>query len=300
MKKIFTSGIILTIVFFSRNGFSQSGLTNLNFEAVTSTTMLGCSSSTIFPTGFKGSEAFTNGGAPGYTMTQTAQSGSKYITILNLNTCGHVDLNPLAFVNNPNSSAVGSPYANKPVAFCGYFRTQGISNAGDTVSIIVNLTKSGALVGKGIFNYAANQATWTNFCANIVYTSTLTPDTVRIRFTPSRILANGGAFTSQSIILDVDNCSFTLATALQENTIENKINIFPNPASDKIIIETNGNSILNEIDVRVMNIIGKTVFEEKIKGQKNELDLGKLPEGVYYVSLNSASLKEMKKIIISR
>jgi hypothetical protein len=280
--------------------FSQSGLSNLNFETTSSFIGMGCTTPTPFPTGFNRSQATTNGlGWPAqYTLSPTAQSGTKYISIGNLNTCGHVDLQPVSFgMFGGNTAGNGSPYTTKPAQFCGFYRTQGISAFGDSVFVLVYLTKNGTLVGKGKWSTGSNQSAWTNFCANINYVSALTPDTVRIRFTPSNLLAGSTfSFTSQTIYMDVDNCSFTgSVTAISEMNSEASINsVMPNPFKDELMINVNSD---HNLTAEIYNVLGSLERTVQIADGKNIINTSELRSGIYFIKVNTGARTVTTKII---
>lgn len=285
MKSFFT---YLSLLLAISGSWAQSGLSNLDFETTSSFIGMGCSTPTPFPTGFNRSQACTNGAiwsASQYTLSPSAQSGNKYISINNVNTCGHVDLQPISFgFLNGNTPGNGSPYTNKPTAFCGYYRAQGMMTSTDSVFVLVYLTKNGVLVGKGKFSANGNQASWTNFCANITYYSALTPDTVRIRFTPSGMLAgNGTSFTSQTIYFDIDNCSFSAPTAVADLATQvSSFNVYPNPANEKLIIQAEVN---NALEVEIYNCLGQLVKKQNIQSGKNTIPVTDLEAGIYFVKL---------------
>jgi hypothetical protein len=298
MKKLLLLAFSTSLSF----GFAQSGLTNLNFETTSAFSGMGCSSPTPFPTGFNRSSAGINGSAGvNYSLTPTAQSGTTYITIGNVNTCGHVDLQPISFnMNGGNTPGNGSPYINKPASFCGYYRTQGLTAVGDSVFVLVYLTKNGTLVGKGKYASGTNQASWTNFCANINYISALTPDTIRIRFTPSGLMAaSQSSFTSQTMIMDIDNCSFTgTATAVSELASNIPvITTFPNPASDKLNIHS---TCELPLIANFYNLLGQKEKTATITNGKNSVNTSDLANGVYIIQYKDQDkVISQNRIIIS-
>jgi hypothetical protein len=295
MKNIFT---LLLLTFFS-GLFSQSGLNNLDFENLSATPGLGCGTSTNFPSGFRGSTAYTNGAAPLHSMAGGAQSGNNYISITNYNTCGHVDLNPASFSTNPNQPGNGAPFTSKPNSFCGYFRCQGINNTNDSIYVVVYFTNSGNLIGRGRFACGVNTPSWTSFCAPVSFSSALNPDTVRIRFTPSKMLSgSGNGFGSQTIVMDVDNCSFTGITGAEENTNYMQFSVYPNPAADKIHVEVKDKT--SEALITIYNVTGRVVKTEKVTAQKTELDLSGLGNGLYFVSISNGGRNTVQRLIVSR
>ncbi|MCD4744929.1 MAG: lamin tail domain-containing protein, partial [Bacteroidales bacterium] len=80
-----------------------------------------------------------------------------------------------------------------------------------------------------------------------------------------------------------------------------EINIFPNPNNGKFFIKIDFVES-SEFEITVYNILGKKVFEKQniMTGtqNKNMIDTGKLPEGVYFVHLKTKFNTYSEKIII--
>ena len=73
------------------------------------------------------------------------------------------------------------------------------------------------------------------------------------------------------------------------------LKIYPNPAKDKITIETSGKSI--ETYLSVVNIEGQQLITRQITGPKMILDISNLPSGVYIVRMmNDRSVKIVKMV----
>ena len=73
------------------------------------------------------------------------------------------------------------------------------------------------------------------------------------------------------------------------------LKIYPNPAKDKLTIETSGKSI--ETYLKIVNIEGQEIITRQITGTKMILDISCLPSGVYIVRLiNDRSVKTGKMV----
>jgi len=78
--------------------------------------------------------------------------------------------------------------------------------------------------------------------------------------------------------------------------IKNKINVYPNPAREKLFIDF-GNDKVNRISLFAMN--GDRVYQQDIKNEKNKvIDISKLPVGIYALQIVSDNFITSKKIII--
>jgi len=74
-----------------------------------------------------------------------------------------------------------------------------------------------------------------------------------------------------------------------------ELNIYPNPAKDKISIELL--FPLKDIHVSILNINSQEVLRSEIKDQKTCIDIRNLPNGVYFVKLQAESFVTLKKLI---
>lgn len=75
-----------------------------------------------------------------------------------------------------------------------------------------------------------------------------------------------------------------------------EMTVSPNPATDNINVKATGAS---EANVKVVDILGNIVREEKIQGSK-KIDVMDLNSGVYFVILESEGLKPVNKKIVIR
>jgi len=86
-------------------------------------------------------------------------------------------------------------------------------------------------------------------------------------------------------------CGVT-STAIELNG-PNRINIYPNPASDKIYIS---NLKEDNISVKVYDIKGRLVLENKVSNKKY-LNISKLSKGVYQIKFEGKDWNETRKLI---
>ena len=104
------------------------------------------------------------------------------------------------------------------------------------------------------------------------------------------IPAQNGVY--QLVVTDaLNDCSATqlisvTTVGLDESNIDNNINIFPNPATDYIEINT-----LDQIkSIDVINVIGEIVIHKEVNGETNQrLSVTDLPKGYYIIRLISGT-----------
>lgn len=96
-----------------------------------------------------------------------------------------------------------------------------------------------------------------------------------------------------STLTDTINIAVTGCVGVEEFEIENlKLEVYPNPANEKIVIETN---FLNS-NLKVVNLLGKAIIIQRITQAKTEIKTENLPNGIYYLQY----FGRIQKLIIQR
>lgn len=75
--------------------------------------------------------------------------------------------------------------------------------------------------------------------------------------------------------------------------------VYPNPAEDFIYLRINDKSLLSEVKIEVMSIIGNkmTITYEEIDSDLYKINLNRIPVGNYYVMITVESEKSLKKFL---
>jgi hypothetical protein len=104
-------------------------------------------------------------------------------------------------------------------------------------------------------------------------------------------------------------CTSPLVPVLAEvviggiNTLENneQIQLFPNPASDKIMI-TSGKDIISNVTVNIVDVAGRVAqtlsYNNMPANVQQSIDISKLAKGIYFVKVNSANSEMIEKLIV--
>jgi hypothetical protein len=89
----------------------------------------------------------------------------------------------------------------------------------------------------------------------------------------------------------------TTGTASREDNmiVENKVSVFPNPASSYVTIKVDG--LRGKADIRIFDIYGKMVMQQGSMNTITNLDIARLPAGVYTVKVKNASAENTVKIV---
>jgi hypothetical protein len=82
--------------------------------------------------------------------------------------------------------------------------------------------------------------------------------------------------------------------------VSSKINIYPNPATDKINVNISLNSY-SDIEITLFNSIGNIVYNTLVKDKKQifkTIDVENINKGIYFLEIKTDRNKTIKKIII--
>jgi hypothetical protein len=97
----------------------------------------------------------------------------------------------------------------------------------------------------------------------------------------------------------VDNIGFNFATTsgIATNSMDDEMNVYPNPASSQITINTH---FSKPVPYSVYNLFGQVVMEGQLKSPVNSLAIDQLADGVYYIKINTGNGMECRRFIVSK
>jgi len=87
----------------------------------------------------------------------------------------------------------------------------------------------------------------------------------------------------------------TLSTDL-EDEIAKKVTIYPNPSDGIINLK---NTSTKTFDIKILNVLGKEVFQSSIDNSTTTLDLSSLRKGIYMVVFKNENTSFTKKIVLN-
>lgn len=126
---------------------------------------------------------------------------------------------------------------------------------------------------------------------------------VLYRIKPKNNLTNGTTITNSAAIYFDSNPAIITNTTLNTISIPlsisesnfSNLNIYPNPASDKLIIET---SFSGNANVKISDLSGKEIVSSHLTGRVSEINTSNLKSGIYFLQFKYELSILTKKIII--
>jgi hypothetical protein len=93
-----------------------------------------------------------------------------------------------------------------------------------------------------------------------------------------------------------------IATSLQSAFDAANISVFPNPASEVANVMFTGFEHINNVQVRLTDLSGKTLLTERVNlataQYLHSINTSKLPAGVYLMSIEAEGLRKVEKLVI--
>lgn len=75
------------------------------------------------------------------------------------------------------------------------------------------------------------------------------------------------------------------------------VNIYPNPASDYLMVELDKKCVGN---ISILNLVGNVIVNTDINSLNMRIDLTGLPEGIYFLNIQTDTNRIVKKIKIQK
>lgn len=94
----------------------------------------------------------------------------------------------------------------------------------------------------------------------------------------------------------ISNIANSVGTGITETGTDNGIQVYPNPATDNLIINVLDLRSTN-IDIRIYDIIGNLVFEKSLNNNKTSIDVSSFSCGVYVVEVKTEKEATFKKFV---
>lgn len=86
-------------------------------------------------------------------------------------------------------------------------------------------------------------------------------------------------------------------TGIYDITLLNNLKVFPNPFNNNLVVQINTSSDLNGWLMQLTDVLGRVVYTEPDVRYNNTIDLSKLPDGVYFISITTKNGKASLPVI---
>ena len=89
-------------------------------------------------------------------------------------------------------------------------------------------------------------------------------------------------------------------TGITEADLDKLVNIYPNPAQDVAVIQIAASLLSGPLSIELRNYLGQTVQTIDQQGEQVALNTSELPQGIYYVLVQTGKERVIKKLVISK
>ena len=115
--------------------------------------------------------------------------------------------------------------------------------------------------------------------------------------------SNGETYTlpssSTSITLELEQSDKTINPALSQETIDEKLMIFPNPVKDELYVHLNGKKDITSI--KIYDLLGRTMHSDTNMALEGiSIDVSQYNEGIYFLEVGNGEEISTQKFKVSR
>jgi PKD repeat protein len=89
--------------------------------------------------------------------------------------------------------------------------------------------------------------------------------------------------------------SCTSCVEVEENP-QQAVTVYPNPASKEMNLTLNTSN--QQVAVKLINALGKVVYEEKVNTAKHSINVSRIPAGMYFLAVEGNNLNYTQKVTI--
>jgi hypothetical protein len=193
-----------------------------------------------------------------------------------------------------NSISVITPMAS------GFYNVAGTNSAGCTgtaqvfvqviAAPVLNALPSSSMICKGeeVKLSVVGASTYVWIASNLYSTGnqvTVMPQASTV-YTVTGTTQNGCTVTAQVAVV-VDACA-----GIAENT-RGDYKIFPNPATDRLFIQTNG----DHVNISITDVSGRVLVTQSATSSLSTVNLSDLSAGVYYISVQGNNYNRIEKFV---
>jgi len=100
-----------------------------------------------------------------------------------------------------------------------------------------------------------------------------------------------------SYISSFSNMDVIESSGINENSLNNDVEFYPNPVTEEIIISIPANLLPESTKLCVYDIIGNKILQSFLTKEKTELNLSSLAKGIYFLKVENEMGVAMKKFV---
>jgi hypothetical protein len=94
---------------------------------------------------------------------------------------------------------------------------------------------------------------------------------------------------------DCDAIYAQIHDGVEETTEDAAFAVYPNPTNDVLFVETQNFASLPDQTYRITNLVGQTVLSGSISAETHQIDIKKLPSGMYFITVGGQTVKFVVK-----
>lgn len=210
--------------------------------------------------------------------------------------CHHITVNPqvisyqFAVCEGQSISINGQTYDSTGTYTQNYGCDSVVNIDLNVISIDTSVTKSGQTLTA---NSSGLLYQWVDCEDNFAPV----PGATNQSFTPDSV-GRYAVIITDSICSDTSSCYAITGTGISTNTGENRVSIYPNPARDQITIIPRDKLSISR--VILTDIRGSELIIRKDIHSAYQMDISRIPEGVYLLKMMGNDFGYVRKIVISR
>ncbi len=116
----------------------------------------------------------------------------------------------------------------------------------------------------------------------------------------SLYVVGGFSFVGSTSVAAYSIAKYTPAVTTGVNSVSENdfMNVYPNPASDQIIISVSDKKITGGVEIKMMNTLGQIIFSKKENEENYFVDVSKFPKGIYTVTVSGKDFVETKRVVV--
>ena len=116
------------------------------------------------------------------------------------------------------------------------------------------------------------------------------------------IITHGGNYNV--VVTNENGCKISVGITIAHNvginefSANNYISLYPNPASDQLLIHTSSSHITGKAIISIINVLGEIIQEEKLKWSNDIiLDIKNIPPGIYFLQMKTVNGIDTKRFV---